>query len=447
MSTNAQAKSPETNKEILLNSMAPALKSIKPFIVTTNNKKPDRGQCFKVLIAEDSLPERARLVAILQKQGYATIEANNGKDALEALKSEQIDLVLSDWRMPLMDGFSLCKHIKQDDSLDPYFILLTGQDSMCDLVAAMDAGADDYLSKPFDSEELRVRIQSGKRLMQMKKLLANKNNVLKTTIARESQLNKELQKDIIAAERLQRNMLPDHSKIINDVACAHFFRGACGVAGDCFSLLPLGENHVAFYHIDVVGHGVRAAMMSFAITRYLHEKSKYPPTSKKDVAMQDPIKVLEALNKEFQCNETCSDYFTIVYGVMDTRNGSACIAQAGHPHPMHVQQNGIVNKLGGGGLPIGLFSSTQYEKNNFNLLQGQRLVLYSDGILECKVKGGRQFNENMLKQVLYSLKDLSIEQLQIKLEQFIEQLIGTESINDDISILIIERTNKDLIQE
>jgi sigma-B regulation protein RsbU (phosphoserine phosphatase) len=123
------------------------------------------------------MPERTRTVAILLKSGYEVIEASDGDSALQIIKDTRIDIVVSDWRMPIMDGLTLCKKIKTETPSPPYFIFLTGRDATCDLVAAIDNGSDDFISKPFNNEELRVRIKAGARIVNMQNelKLINKN--------------------------------------------------------------------------------------------------------------------------------------------------------------------------------------------------------------------------------------------------------------------------------
>lgn len=137
-------------------------------INTINNSE------LKILLVEDSVAEQGILSAILNKFSYSVTTASNGKEAMEKLRALTFDIVLSDWRMPIMDGFALCKKLHEDQEDAPYFILLTGQNSKCDLIAAMDAGADDFLTKPYHTEELRVRIQAGARIVSMQKMLKEK---------------------------------------------------------------------------------------------------------------------------------------------------------------------------------------------------------------------------------------------------------------------------------
>ena len=127
---------------------------------------------LKLLIAEDSTTENMRLTSMLSKLGYEVLSARNGREALDILNDEPIPFIISDWRMPELSGIDLCRKLRADDKYgQPYFILLTGCDAPMDLVAGMEAGADDFITKPFIGEELRVRLQAGTRIMRLRNQL------------------------------------------------------------------------------------------------------------------------------------------------------------------------------------------------------------------------------------------------------------------------------------
>lgn len=124
-----------------------------------------------ILIVEDTTSERMRMTAYLSGLGHRCLSVNDGAEALSIMEREQVTLVLSDWRMPVIDGLRLCKQLKKHTKYGrPYFIMLTGHADQEDVIEGMDAGADDYMIKPFISEELRVRVEAGLRRMNMESL-------------------------------------------------------------------------------------------------------------------------------------------------------------------------------------------------------------------------------------------------------------------------------------
>ena len=121
---------------------------------------------MKVLIADDEVASRKTLELFTKKLGYEVLSAVNGHDAYVKWRKERPSLVITDWNMPEMDGLTLCSKIRAEQDEDyTYIILVTSRDDMSDLVTAMDSGADDYIIKPFNKDELNVRIRAGERVI------------------------------------------------------------------------------------------------------------------------------------------------------------------------------------------------------------------------------------------------------------------------------------------
>lgn len=139
---------------------------------------------MKVLIADDSLLMRQLLRGFLQKWQYEVVLAEDGAQAWELFQSGDFPLILTDWLMPEMDGLELIRRIRSSNLPQyVYIILLTAKSEKEDLVVAMDAGADDFLAKPFDQDELRVRIREGERIIRLERTLTEQNRQLRETQA------------------------------------------------------------------------------------------------------------------------------------------------------------------------------------------------------------------------------------------------------------------------
>ena len=135
---------------------------------------------MRILIAEDDVTSRTLLTAVLKKNGNEVVEAANGADAWEQLqKPGAPELIILDWVMPVMDGLEVVRRIRsQQTEISPYVLMLTSRDKKSDIIAGLDAGADDYLTKPFHPGELRARIEVGRRLLEMQAELLKVRNVL-----------------------------------------------------------------------------------------------------------------------------------------------------------------------------------------------------------------------------------------------------------------------------
>jgi two-component system, NtrC family, sensor kinase len=139
---------------------------------------------MKVLVVDDSLVTRRLLRSCLQKWGYEVEEAEDGAQAWEQFQHGDFPLVVTDWLMPGVDGLELIRRIRARALPGyVYIILLTAKSEREDLIAAMDAGADDFLAKPFDADELRVRVREGQRIIGLERTLAEQNRQLRETQA------------------------------------------------------------------------------------------------------------------------------------------------------------------------------------------------------------------------------------------------------------------------
>lgn len=137
---------------------------------------------MRVLIAEDDATSRKVLARILAHWGYEVVVTCNGAEAWAVLQSEAPPpLAILDWMMPEMDGVELCRRVRERDTASPlYIILLTARDAKHDMVVGLDAGANDYLSKPFHREELRARVDVGRRFAELNQKLLETQRSLET---------------------------------------------------------------------------------------------------------------------------------------------------------------------------------------------------------------------------------------------------------------------------
>jgi sigma-B regulation protein RsbU (phosphoserine phosphatase) len=163
----------------------------------------------RILLVDDDLPTRRLLDAMLRKMGHEAVHASDGLEAWEILQRDEISFVLSDWRMPRVDGVELCRRLRAA-ALNHYVyvVLITGRDQSDDLVVAMEAGADDFLTKPVQARELKVRIEAGRRVLSLEQALNARNQELQSTNQALEASQQRIHRDLQAAAGIQRDLLP-----------------------------------------------------------------------------------------------------------------------------------------------------------------------------------------------------------------------------------------------
>ncbi|MCD6288825.1 MAG: response regulator, partial [Candidatus Hydrogenedentes bacterium] len=188
---------------------------------------------MKVLVADDDVTSRTIVASVLKKWGYDVVTACDGEQAMNILDADEPPAVaVLDWMMPGLDGVEVCRKIKNGRSTDEkfvYVILLTAKTATEDLAAAMATGADDYIVKPFNNEELRARVRAGERIAELQHRLIEANHRLEKKASHDSLtglLNRGaiLDRLEIELERAKRHKMPlsvamldiDHFKQVND---------------------------------------------------------------------------------------------------------------------------------------------------------------------------------------------------------------------------------------
>lgn len=399
-----------------------------------------------ILVVEDTLLARIMLERSISKWGYQVSSVSNSHDALQILQREPIQFVITDWIMPGGDGASLCRNIRAMNL--PYYIyiiLVTGMDSDESAIEGLDAGADDFIRKPIQLNELHARIRAGERVLALEKSLQDRNIQLVDLSNNLLAVQDVINRDLHTAAKMQQQLLPASSLNYLNVSIDWLFCPSTVVSGDIFNFFRLDETHVGFYSLDVAGHGVTAAMMSFTLFRLLTTEMQRGSPLKRPIdeapyyKIVSPATVMEILNSQFQTNAESWLYFTMVYGMVDTNAKTIELSQAGHPNPIYIAQNEPARFIGNGGFPIGLIDDAEYDSIILSYCPGDRLVLYSDGITECADIHGEMFGCEKLLEFLENNRSLSIQEVSKALNELMRLWRGSEEVfEDDVSMLIME---------
>jgi len=398
---------------------------------------------MRILIAEDERITRQSLQRQLKRWGHDVVAAEDGAQAWGQFQQQQFDMVVTDWEMPQVDGRELIERIRGSESSSyVYLIMLTGRSETTDLVAGMEAGADDFLAKPFERSELRVRLRAGERIIQLERSLAARNQELEKA-------NERMRRDLEAAAKIQQSLLPTEVPTLRSVNFAWRYEPCDELAGDSLNVFAIDDRYACMYVLDVVGHGVPAALLSVAVTRSLTlhadrsslvtQPSEDPP----GYTVTSPAEVARRLNVIFPMDATdeAGQYFTIIYGILDTQTGRFRFVAAGHPGPVLVHQDGATELLDEPAFPIGIFEGADYTEAMVDLRPGDRLYMHSDGVNEERNSSGDQLGRERLAA---SLRGGLQTELEESIDSVIQEVIswrGDEDFTDDVSILAVEMQN------
>ncbi len=394
---------------------------------------------MRVLVAEDAKDQRMLLKALLKKQGYEVIDTENGAEALQVLKDNpDIRLVVSDWIMPEMDGPELCRQVRSD-AFDRYVyvILLTGHEDKDALIQGLEAGADDFVNKPLNPEVLRVRLKAGARVVELEQRLDERNRQLGENL-------EQLEADLRLAGQTQMSLLPE-AGVMQGVSMEWFFQPSRILGGDMFGYQELDEQHICFYQLDVSGHGIPSALFSFLLHHMLSDTGGSNALIKETISHPPYYRIMPApelvaaLNNRFQASPDHMIYFTIAYGVMNTRTGIVELVQAGHPHPLLIRKaTGDVLRTGKGGVPVGMIDDITYEADCIQMQPGDRLLLYSDGLIESTNPAGEQYDVESLEALQKSVAAKELKEARDITEQALHDWCDDDRFDDDMTFLMLE---------
>jgi len=400
---------------------------------------------MKILVAEDDRATRTRILANLAEWGHEAVPAENGEEALERFREEEFSLVLSDWQMPKMDGIELVRKLRESQRASGgylYVILLTSRSEKRDIVEGIETGADDFVTKPFDKDELRVRIQAGQRVLELEFAIEARNQELEKVNVEVTAANDRMKESLLAAAAIQESFLPANLPETDRVNFAWHYVPCDELAGDTLNIIPLDENHIGIYVVDVSGHGVPAALLSVHLSRVLTRRRGPDALLRRlledgSYEIVSPASVAANLNEKFGYDLQTQQYFTFLYGILDVTTGEFRYTSAGHPGPILISGNHAdihaATPPAIGLVPDGIFTESTVQLN-----KGDRLYLYTDGAFEVSNESGEEFGEKRLAEALATSASDSLDTDVKRVIDEARSWIGGAAFPDDISLVGIE---------
>lgn len=382
---------------------------------------------LQALVVDDDPVMRLVLTRFLRSRGYQVEQRDDGLAGLERVRQGGIQLVVTDRLMPRMDGLELCRAIRALGG-EPYVycIMLTGNGDDGSLVEAMDAGVDDFLAKPVKLPELGARLRAAERVLALQAGLASRNHAL-------ADAYQQLHGDLELARVLQLGQLPAAGRF----GPVHFdwvFQPSGYVGGDTFDCFPVDGGRLCFYLADVSGHGVAAAMMAFHVQRLVRALATQPMLEAEGIAAA-AVSIVTGINQRLLEMQDTGLFLTMAFGLLEPGTGAVALVQAGHPPPLFAAapQAGF-EAIGDGSVPLGVLPDPGYEARVLRLAPGARLVLYSDGVTDCRDGAGQPFGEARLRA---ALRDAPLARGPRQLETALRSWQGGAVFDDDVTVLAV----------
>lgn len=410
----------------------------------------------RILIVDDAPDNLLLLEAILESEGLTNvILAKSADEAYEKIRMyhkpniDEISLILMDIMMPKTTGIEATRQLKKHKIYSQIpIVMVSAKSEGKDLLEAFRAGAIDYVTKPINELELMARITSALRLgreMRARKRHEHKLRILSEELATKNrQLEKILdgiKEDLKAAGEMQKDLLPSQNQLIDGINFKIYYEPCEQIGGDTLGLTSLNEDCIAFYVIDVSGHGIKSAMTAVSIHHLLSSwAGERNILIGSDNCPRPPSCVASDLNKEYSNNNSQDiQYFTMIYGIIDKKAKKLKYVRAGHPEPIIQSKDGIITIPRDGSRPVGMIDNTKYEQIEFDFNQGDRLVLYSDGITEAQHNKSKDFfGECRLISILERTRNSPIADIPKEVSNSLSKWLQTSKAADDIAIMAIE---------
>jgi sigma-B regulation protein RsbU (phosphoserine phosphatase) len=400
------------------------LKAVRP--VPANEAEFAAARPGRILVVDDNASNRDLLSRRLQRQGHIVLQAEDGARALALVEKEAIDLVLLDLMMPGISGYDVLMRLKREPRYhDIPIIMISALSEFDSVVRCIEAGADDYLAKPFNPTLLRARVGASLE----KKILRDQ---VKASLER-------LEQELVAARALQIGMLPRTFPIWSPeqpVKVHALMEPAREVGGDLYDCFYAASGTFCFLVGDVSGKGAPAAMF-MARTRSLVRMAS-ELWQRMGVDELSPARIAEEVNRELCQNNDERMFVTLFLGFLDTRTGLLSYINAGHPTPYLLRVPGVVEQVDGRPeLPLAVRLGKVYQDRTVTLQPGDAIFVYSDGVIEAMNAAQEFYGNDQLESDLHIVSNVTPEEMVRAVKMRIDAFTGEAEKADDVTMLAL----------
>ncbi|MEY2504251.1 MAG: phosphoserine phosphatase RsbU/P [Verrucomicrobiota bacterium] len=379
----------------------------------------------KILIADDDATSRKLLSRILTRAGFSCAEAPDGIEALKLLHSDPPSLLLLDFDMPGMDGAEVLKRLRGDPNASIAqipAIMLTGHGGEESEVLCLEAGADDFVTKPINQAVLRARIETQLRLRSMRSQLQKQNDELEAW-------RRNLERDLAAARLTQQSLIPQKPLVLPGWDIAAVYRPVIQVGGDIYGWLRMADGRTLFWIADATGHGASAALLTTLAKLLFHHGT---------AEHHAPVKIMEAVNNDFRTIFSARSFMTAMCVALDPLTGRASVVGAGHPPLLVARSGGRTEAIASSAPPLGLLERSEFIETVVDLEPGDAFFLYTDGIYGSGHDESPRLSSSRIAEMLQPMA----ENAQALLTRVVEQAglnEGGKAAADDVAAVAVRR--------
>jgi serine phosphatase RsbU (regulator of sigma subunit) len=397
----------------------------------------------KILVVDDNENNRDLLSRHIKGQGHTVATAANGKEAIQMIQRGDYDLLLLDILMPEMNGYEVLQWLKDNDLRHLPAIAISALDELDSVVKCIEMGAEDYLTKPFNSVLLRARIEA---CLEKKRLrdreveylaqLAQANEEITILNDRLQEENVRLSTELEITRRLQQMMLPKDNELsqIEGLEIAGYMEPADEVGGDYYDVLQT-NGRVKIGIGDVTGHGLESGVLMIMVQTAVRTLMENNET--------DPKKFLETLNRTIYNNvQRMSSNKNLTLSLVDYHDGKLDLSGQ-HEELLVVRANGELERIDtiDLGFPIGLEESILdfVAQTRVNLQSGDVVVLYTDGVTEAENSLRGHYGIDRLCEVIKQHYKKSATEIRQKIIEDVRHHIGHTKVYDDITLVVLKQ--------
>ena len=380
-----------------------------------------RSEAVDDILIVDDTPANLRLLSqMLAEHGHSVRAVTSGGRALASAQLSRPDLILLDIKMPEMDGYEVCERLKADgQTRDVPVIFISALDELQDKVRAFAVGGVDYITKPFQVEEVLARVETHLALRRLQEQLEN--------------ANKKMARELALAGQVQASFLPSKLPHVPGWQLTVDLKPVTQTSGDFYDVMPLQNGKLGILIADVVDKGVGAALyMALSWTLIRTYAAEYPT---------QPELVLSAVNRRILMDTSAEQFVSVFYGIIDPSTGAMTYCNAGHypPYLLRAHNGGAVESLTGTGMVLGVEKDVKWQQASAQLAPGDVLVLYTDGITDAEDERGAFFGQERLLETVQASLGSSAQDIQDSLLTAVHNFVGNSVQFDDMALMVVMR--------